>query len=871
MAPLSVDPEALSGAGGVVAAVGSVLGASVGALTAGYGANTGQDAAGEVFGLAYQDAAESLLKAAAAGINACGRVGFRVQVSASNYSRAEAASTLGGGGATLPTPAEPEGFSAPGAPGTLGPGVPAPALWALVEAFVGDLWPNGDPAGLHTAAGFWRAFGAALDGATDELAGPKSVVGSQQIPEGDQIQQALSRLGTDMAGIGAQCAKLAGALDGFADEVAHAQKAIRDLLHRLGSASGLFHEMVQVFKGHGLDEVKRIANDIKVVLQHVKREAQAREHLLRDGMQMLDGLVRGLETYARGEITHFVGEDVGNPLATVFDTYVNVGEGLLKDVVGGEQELEQLNPLRFAYDPKGAAATWEGAAKGLAETLLSGDPATAPLVDALDPQFCSNLGKQLLHADDWRGDRPGLGAGENLGDILTLLTGAGEVGAASKATEAAGAAGRAELEAGLVGRGGRAAGELGEVAGSSGALSDISATTGDLTKNLDQVGSDLSKDPVGGGRPVGLPPTRPLESPVEPTPGAVESAPGAEPQAHPPEPASAPAEPTTPAGVGDQPAPGTREPASVPSTGQHPAPEVAARGEHLPSSTPAAEPVPTRMPASAGSPPEPAPASVPASSPPGSPAMPAPAATHSAPAPASPTSAPAAAQAPAPYSAPAGGHPSEPTTHGTGRGPCDSGDPGGSAGHDPRAGDLDGGDSDHHRSDAGDYGDQHEPPKARDVFPNAKPYGDLTKEEYEKEFLDTDGHLRYPDEDDPAKPYAIPGTDHELTDAEIMKLDGKIVDRIGHPGGKWLAPDGTPYEGRSLPHESLDKGIYRYLIHAEKGLPPGWRIEESRAAPWFGHHGEEPQFKLIAPPGARARAQDLIDRGFLEDVCDGKG
>jgi Tuberculosis necrotizing toxin len=107
-----------------------------------------------------------------------------------------------------------------------------------------------------------------------------------------------------------------------------------------------------------------------------------------------------------------------------------------------------------------------------------------------------------------------------------------------------------------------------------------------------------------------------------------------------------------------------------------------------------------------------------------------------------------------------------------------------------------------------------------------------------------------------------------LTQADILKLDGRMVDRIGHPGGAWLAPEGTPYEGRALPHDSLGKEVHQYIIHADKGLPPGWKLEESLAAPWFGHPGGGPQYRLIAPPGAKARIQDLIDRGFLEDMCD---
>ncbi len=179
---MAVDPAALADAGGAVVAIGDGMAGALGPLTSGFSANTGQDAPGEVFGLAYQDAAEALLKGAAAGINACRFVGAKIQLGASNYSMAEAASTLGGGAGVLPAPGEPVEISAAGPPGTLGPGEPAPLLWAVVEAFVGDLWPNGDVAGLHAAASRWRGFGAALSAVRDALNEPRSVIASWPPP-----------------------------------------------------------------------------------------------------------------------------------------------------------------------------------------------------------------------------------------------------------------------------------------------------------------------------------------------------------------------------------------------------------------------------------------------------------------------------------------------------------------------------------------------------------------------------------------------------------------------------------------------------------------------------------------------------------------
>lgn len=181
--------------------------------------------------------------------------------------------------------------------------------------------------------------------------------------------------------------------------------------------------------------------------------------------------------------------------------------------------------------------------------------------------------------------------------------------------------------------------------------------------------------------------------------------------------------------------------------------------------------------------------------------------------------------------------------------------------HDPHPGDDGSAPGDHPDGDGGDQ--TH--PKARDVFPDAKEFGELTEGEYRELFEDENGALRYPDVNDPAKPYAIPGTVRDLTPADIKSLDGQWFDRIGHPGGNWLAFEGTPYEGRALPHTSLDKDYYRFKVDASVGLPPGWKIEFSRAAPWFGHPGGEPQFLILAPEGERADVQTLMDRFFLNE------
>ncbi|ETZ97092.1 putative conserved alanine and proline rich protein [Mycobacterium kansasii 732] len=646
VAPLAVDPEAMFVAGSSVAAVGEALVAALGALTAGFGANTGQDAAGDMFGLAYQEAAKSLVKAAAAAINACRHNGARIQLSATNYSRAEAASTLGGGRGVLPAPHDPEQFSAPGPPGTLGAGPPPPMLWRVVELFVGDLWPNGDVAGLHAAAGCWRGFAAALGGAEQGLNGPKAVIAGQEIPEGPLIQPVLSEVGATMASLGKQCEQLAATLDNFADEVAHAQNAIRDLLHRLGSASGLWHEVVSIFDGDGLQEVKEIAEDIKAVLHNLGREAQAKEQAMQRGMGVADGLVRGMERYVRGELTHFLGTEVGNPLATVFDFFTNVTEGVYKAAFSTVVEMDQLSPRHFLTDPEGAAAAWEG----LDVTAVRSLPAYA----LLDPDGAAQTWKGLLRLEDWSRDRPGLGLGENLFDLGTSFLKVGEARRFGMGERAA--------EGGVAGEEGGGGTRVG-APGGGGQLGEITHSGEALTTQLEGLGGDLPKaDPKTSGEPAALPTGESPRPPVE-APRPADSAPSTAPA----ESRSAPTGSST-----SQPAPGRpvgpSEPIASPGPGPHAAPAVP-EGQLTSGGAQVVDVMSPRVPVSPG----------------GSPVKPAPSAAHSV---VTPTPSPAAE-----FTVPAGrpvdltgahggegvapgGHPSEPPpTHGVahGHGPATNG------------------------------------------------------------------------------------------------------------------------------------------------------------------------------------------------------
>jgi PE family len=225
VAPIVVDPEVLAGAAVSISGVGDLIAAALSTLASALpnGAIAGHDAAGLAFGQAYKQAGQALLNAAAAAVNGGRKVGFGVQMSATNYSRADASSTIGGIDTVLSPPAPPGKFDAPSISSPFGGGVAQPFLWSMVEMLVGGVWPDGDPAQLRAAAGAWSSFASTLAGIGGELAGPSAAVSGQQIPEGPAMGVALSDLKQGLSDITTESVKLAAQTFEFAADVEAAQ------------------------------------------------------------------------------------------------------------------------------------------------------------------------------------------------------------------------------------------------------------------------------------------------------------------------------------------------------------------------------------------------------------------------------------------------------------------------------------------------------------------------------------------------------------------------------------------------------------------------------------------------------------------------
>lgn len=285
------------------------------------------------------------------------------------------------------------------------------------------------------------------------------------------MTSSISELSQSLSQVASEAGKLATQTREFADDVAHTQNAIRDLLDRV-SPSGFLDGLKAVLSGDALEELKEIAEDIKTVLGGFGRQVEGRTQLLQQLIDWIDGSVVSMQKWARKEFTHYLGEDVGGLAANAFEFQTNFGEGFVKAGLESIQSIQQLDPTRFASDFDGAKATW-GA---LADTAKYADPMYAMTHPIGAFEHGKDMLSGLVHSEDWRADRPGLGAGGLGFEVVTSVTGVGAAKTASK-----GAVEAAENAAA------RAAPEVRAVSGTAAEVSNIGENVSKVTENLDNL------------------------------------------------------------------------------------------------------------------------------------------------------------------------------------------------------------------------------------------------------------------------------------------------------------------------------------------------------------------------------------------------
>lgn len=853
--PIAVDPSTLAATGKSVSSEGDAAATATQTLSSalsGAGALFGHDSAGIVFGQGYTHSGQALLDAAESVVNACGRVGFGIQMSASNYGKANAASTVGGGESPVPAPTEPACFGGLTMPPPMGGGVAAPLGWALVEQFVGDVWPDGSPAQMHAAAAAWRSFAAAIGAAAGPVSASGTALGGQQIPESGKMVEAVGKIGSGLSDIAAQAQALASNVDAFAANVQATQDAVRDLLDQL-SPGGVLETIGGILTGHNpMDKIKQIASEIKTVLNNMKRQADAANQLFSQGINALDSATDSLESWAKKEFISVFGQDVGNVLSSDFNAFVDLPEGGMKFVAQTVHGLEQLDPTRFAYDTQGALDTWKGVAN-TAEALTNPVHLAGEIMS--DPQGSLNTVKGLVDWEDVEKGHPFRALGYDAAQVGSFVIPGAE---AAPAVDAASADARvAAASTGAETRGaGAATRDAGAAAATraAGATEDITTKAGEISSKLDSVqvpeGATPGSSVPGGRAPVEAP--VPHETPrVEPTPRAPEV-----PHSEPPVTAEphTPAEPHVAAPHSDAPAvpEAPRAPEPVPHSAE--APSVPATEPHVPAATaPTAPHMEAPAPPSAPEIPS-ASEGLDAATPIEHPAAPSQelvsvgAETHSA---ESAAAHPSGAHAPEP---PAPHEPGGPSEGGAGDGSPDSVHPDNAGDHHGGGGNNENIDGHGANDDVPSHGDAYSPrapevaSQLNDAFVNGHPTTDLARE-----VADLSTHH-------------VPSPTNDLSNADRVVLgkwdgqDGGYIGEARHNGGIYFDTGDATWN-------ALEQGL-----EATQSKALGWQVNEQFLRTQMENH--VPRIEYVLPDGfdsvdqvARVRRETFsaLEINYLND------
>jgi hypothetical protein len=230
------------------------------------------------------------------------------------------------------------------------------------------------------------------------------------------MRSAISELTKSLSDIASEAGRLATQTKEFADDVENTQNAIRDLMDRV-SPSGLWDGITSVFTGDALEELKEVADDIKTVLGDYWRQAEGRRDILQIAMGKVDDAIVSVEKWARREFPQYLGEDVGNALATALDFELTLSQGILAGGVDLVEGVGQFDPTRFAFDPEGATQAWGDLAKSLGEGILYSTPSGLLLNPGGAVDHWKDKVSDAVHASDWSSDRPGFGLGKILFDV----------------------------------------------------------------------------------------------------------------------------------------------------------------------------------------------------------------------------------------------------------------------------------------------------------------------------------------------------------------------------------------------------------------------------------------------------------------------
>jgi hypothetical protein len=204
----------------------------------------------------------------------------------------------------------------------------APPGWFLIQPLVGMVWPNGDSARLRAAAAAWTAAGSAFLGMEGSEFSTLSVVSAQQMPEAGQICGGIAATATNSTQLFVQTTTIASNLVSYANQIDAVHAAIIDLLSRIMNPLTPLNELWDLITGADRDELQKIADDIKIILNQFRQEVAALAQLLAPIIAAAEAVVSAMGRWAAMELQQF-GDAAYNALAEVVNAAATVGNAAL--------------------------------------------------------------------------------------------------------------------------------------------------------------------------------------------------------------------------------------------------------------------------------------------------------------------------------------------------------------------------------------------------------------------------------------------------------------------------------------------------------------------------------------------------------------
>ena len=429
MAPLASDPTALDRAGATVVATGVALGSVITTLDAALAGSlgmSGDDPVGAALGRAYDGAAAKLIATMTSTRSGLCSIGDGVRMSAHNYALAEAMSDVTGRAGSLPTPPVTAPLTVGASPpSAVGAGSGAPAGWSWVAPYIGMIWPTGDSAKLRAAAAAWATAGANFM-ATETAAGGGTIaaIGAQQIPEGAAITGALADASNASTSIAQQSQTIAAQLNSYAAKIDRVHAAILDLLSRICDPMTGIKEVWDLLTDEDEDEIKRIADDIRTVVDSFAQEAETLGAQIKATMSATAAAADVMGHWAGREWDHFLhGTEVGRALNQTGQGFKGFGvEGW--DFLKG---LWNISQGKLLTDPVGYGKNLGDLASGAAPLVGLGPDRGPGVADSWKA-----LGKDITHWDEW-GSNPAEALGKSIFDVSTLALPGGPLSKLGKA------------------------------------------------------------------------------------------------------------------------------------------------------------------------------------------------------------------------------------------------------------------------------------------------------------------------------------------------------------------------------------------------------------------------------------------------------